>query len=131
VPHAIEIGGPRDGESLVSGGLHLGNTGLFVSLIYGQDLEGDDREGEVSFALLQALTARLQLGFEARSRFKLGSTDPKRLDHPTESLDAYVAPTLSYALGPLALFAETGPAMVRTTGWRFGMLVMAGVGGAL
>ena len=118
-------------QGLVSVGKHMGRTGLFANLIYGQDVEGDDREGEVLVAVLHALTGRLQLGAEARARFNLGSTDDKRAKRPVSKLDAHLAPTLSFAFGPLALFAQVGAVVARTSTWRPGILAMAGIGGAL
>jgi hypothetical protein len=111
--------------------VHVGRTGLFANLVYGQDLEGDDHEGEVRLAALHSMTRALQLGVESRARFKLGSTDAKRRDQPVESFDAFLAPTLSYAVGPVALFTQVGPAAVHTTRMHAGLVAMVGVGGAL
>jgi hypothetical protein len=118
-------------QALISGAVHFGRTGLFGHVGFGEDLEGDDREGEVSIALMHRLTRAFQLGIESRARFKLGSSDEKRRAQPGETFEGYIAPTASYALGPVALFAEVGPAAVRTQSVHGGVLAMAGVGGAL
>lgn len=118
-------------QALLSVGKHFGRTGVFANVVYGQDVEGDDREGELLVGVLHALSARLQLGVEARARFNLGSSDEKRREQPLSSFDAHLAPTLSYALGPLALFAEVGPALARAHSARTGLLAMFGLGGAL
>ena len=114
-------------QALLTASVHLGRTALFGNLAYGQDAEGDDQEGEAMFALLHSLSESLQLGFESRARFKLASSDQKPRAVPLSTVDASVAPTLSYALGPIALLAQAGVSTVRTTSWRAGALAMAGL----
>lgn len=118
-------------QALVSGAVHFGRTGVFANVIYGQDVEGDDREGELVLAVLHSLSQSLRLGVESRTRFKLGSEDDKRVTQPVETFNVYFAPTVNYALGPVALFAEIGPTYVRADHGTAGVLMMGGLGGSL
>jgi len=118
-------------QALLSAAVHFGRTGLFANVAYGQDLEGDDMEGEGALALLHRISRGFQLGVESHARFKLGSSDEKRRDQPVQTFDAFFAPTASYALGPVAVFAEVGPSLYRLHGMHAGVLALAGVGGAL
>ena len=114
-------------QAMLTAAVHLGNTGLFANLVYGQDAEGDDQEGEALFALLHQLRESLQVGFESRARFKLASTDQKRRDKPVETAEVSIAPTLSYAIGPIALLAQAGGSAIHVQAWRVGVLAMAGL----
>jgi hypothetical protein len=114
-------------QAMLTAGFRHGRTGMFANVVYGQDAEGDDQEGEVLFALLQSVHESLQVGFEARARFKLASTDKKRVDTPIETADLSLAPTLSYAIGPIALLAQAGASAIHVQTWSVGVLAMAGL----
>jgi hypothetical protein len=114
-------------QALLTGALHVGKTALFANLAFGMDAEGDDTEGEVLLAVLRSLNHSLQLGIEGRARFSLASDDPKRREEPVESADASLAPTLSYALGPIALLAQAGASARHAEHWRVGPLAMGGL----
>jgi hypothetical protein len=114
-------------QAMITAGYRHGRTGLFANLVYGQDAEGDDEEGEVLFALLQSVHESIQVGFEARGRFKLASSDEKRRQMPLETADLALAPTFSYALGPVAFLAQAGAAAIHVHAWRVGALAMAGL----
>jgi hypothetical protein len=114
-------------QAMLTGAFRHGHTGLFANLVYGQDAEGDDQEGEVLFALLQQVHDAVQVGFESRGRFKLASTDPKRRDVPIETAEISVAPTLSFAVGPVAFLAQAGGSAIHVQDWRVGVLAMAGL----
>jgi hypothetical protein len=117
-------------QIMLSLGGHVGKAGVFGNLIYGQDAEGDDHEGEGLFALLYSISPSLQLGLESRGRFKVASTDPKRRQQPAPRLDASIAPTLSYAIGPVALLAQAGGSTLYTNTWRVGAIAMGGLAAA-
>ncbi|MFT3927738.1 MAG: hypothetical protein QM778_34745 [Myxococcales bacterium] len=114
-------------QLVVSLGGRIGKLGLWGNLTYGQDLEGDDFEGESMFAVLYALRPDLQLGLEARARFLLESTDAKRKDTPAPTGDMSIAPTFSYALGPVALLAQAGASTLHTNSWHAGAIAMGGL----
>jgi hypothetical protein len=114
-------------QGLVALGTRIDQVGLFANLTYGQDPEGDDREGEVMFAFLYELLPALQLGIETRARMDLGSDDPRRAARKASDLDGTLTPTLSYSLGPVALLAHVGAATVHTSGWHFGAVGTGGL----
>jgi len=114
-------------QAMLALGGHVGKVGLFGNLVYGQDAEGDDYEAEGLFALLYGVTPAFQVGFESRGRFKLASTDVKRRSEPAPRVDVAIGPTLSYALGPVALLAQAGGSTLYTNAWRVGALAMGGL----
>jgi hypothetical protein len=113
-------------EAVLSAGRHLGNTYLLGNLVYGQDAEGNERDGEVRVAALHPITSRLLLGLDGRLRFDLGSKDRPGKDEP--ELDALVGPAASLALGPVALLLHGGGSAYRTTSTAYGAFVLAGLG---
>jgi hypothetical protein len=114
-------------QALLALGGHVGKVGLFGNVVYGQDAEGDDYEAEGLFALLYGVTPAFQVGLESRGRFKLGSTDEKRRAEPAPRVDAAVGPTLSYAIGPVAVLAQVGGSTLYTNAWRVGAVAMGGL----
>lgn len=105
---------PQDieGEGLVKATLFLGrNVGqarLFANLGYGQDPEGDDGQGEVSMGFLLPSAPALLLGFDARGRARVFSTDEKHNGSYEPILDVLAGPVAHYVLGPLVLTGHTG-----------------------
>jgi hypothetical protein len=95
------------------------------NLSYGQDGEGDDFEGELRLAALRRFGERVNLGVDGRFRKSLWSTDAR--GNPT--MEYRVAPTLAYALGPVALTAAAGVGGVRVAGrTESGFVALGGVG---
>jgi len=125
----------------LSAGRSFGRLALFASSAFESDPEGDDRIGELGSALLFRLSPQLYSGFELRYRRDLASDDAKRFGHSEPIFDFRAAPTLSYALGPLVMVAETGIVVRQTlnaigtaderSDTRAGVLALAGLGGAL
>jgi hypothetical protein len=117
-------------ETLIALGRRVGTTTLIANLAYGQDPEGNERDGEVRAAAFRRLSRRLHLGVDGRWRFDLGSNaDKLRASHePTTDLDA--GPVAMLALGPVALTAETGASLVRRIGGdtKLGVVALGGVG---
>ena len=112
-------------ETVLSAGGHLGGTYLLANLVYGQDPEANERDGEVRVAALQPVGSRLFLGLDARARFDLGS-QPTKLE---AKLDAVAGPVASVTLGPLAVMAQAGASALRlrdTT--SYGVVALGGVG---
>jgi hypothetical protein len=114
-------------QAVLTAAVHLGKTGLFGNLAFGTDAEGDDQEGEVLVAMLHSINQALQLGFEARTRFKIASDDPKRHAEPVENADLSIAPSLSYGIGPIALLAQAGVSALHVRDWKVGPIAMAGM----
>src|SRR5262249_29423837 len=59
-------------ESFVSLGRRFDRVALLGNLVYGQDPEGNERDGEVRLASLYGV-GRWSLGFDSRMRFALGA----------------------------------------------------------
>jgi len=105
--------------------------GLTVAgnLVYGQDPEGNERDGEVRVSLFRR-AGRLGYGVDARTRFALG-TQHGRAASSEPTLDAMGGPLVMYALGPVVPFAEVGPSVFRLGGGtRVGVAAFAGLGTA-
>ena len=99
------------------------------NLVYGQDPEGNERDGEVRVNLFRR-GGRLAYGVDARARFALG-TQHGRAATSEATLDAMGGPLVSYALGPVAPFAEIGPSVFRLAGeTRAGVAAFGGLGTA-
>jgi hypothetical protein len=114
-------------QGLVAVSTRIDKAGLFANLTYGQDPEGDDREGELMFAFLYELLPALQLGLETRVRADLASDDPRRAARKASDFDGMLTPTLSYSLGPVALLAHVGASTVHTNSWHFGAVGTGGL----
>jgi hypothetical protein len=110
-------------------GRHFDRASLFANLGYGQDPEGDDREGEAALALLYALSQVLQIGFETHARFDLFSTDPRRAQRHDAAAETASGPMLHYVMGPCVVLAQVGlSTLIGTHQARLGALALAGVG---
>lgn len=105
-----------------------GRFRIVSNLIYGQDGEGDDHDGEARLATLLEAHRGLLVGVDARYRHSLDSTDPNRFIRDRPEYDLLAGPTVSYTRGSWAVMAETGFSTVRTTVTRNGLVAMAGLG---
>jgi len=112
-------------EAVFSVGSHLGATYLIGNLAYGQDPEGNERDGEVRLAALHPL-GPLLVGGDARARFDLGSAAAKN----EPRLDAVIGPVASYVAGPVSLLVQGGASALKLRGapTKIGALVLGGVG---
>src|SRR5262249_6518629 len=116
-------------ETVVAVGRRFGNTALIANLAYGQDFEGNERDGELRLAALARATNRVQLGVDARWRFDLGSQTAKlqASNEPTYDVDA--GPVAALGVGPVALVAHAGASVVRRVGSDavLGFIALAGL----
>ena len=103
--------------------------GLFANLAYGQDPEGDDRDGDAALAVLYEVALPLQVGVEGHVRFDIASDDPRREMRRQGPLDLQAGPVVHYALGPAILVAEAGVSAYRFENTRAGVYAIGGVGG--
>lgn len=96
-------------EGVVALAKRVRRWGMFANLVYGQDPEGRERDGELRAAVLYELSA-LQLGADARARVNLaGEHEPRGAEQEREAeYDFVVGPTASYTLGPIALLLYAG-----------------------
>jgi hypothetical protein len=127
-------------ESVVSVGKHVGQTYLLGNLLYGQDPEGNERDGEARLAALRPLGSRFGSrsglrflgGVDGRLRFDLGSQAAKLAQHHEATLDALLGPSLTALVGPVALSLHGGGSALRLQqATAYGAFVMFGLGTAL
>jgi hypothetical protein len=112
-------------ETVVSAGSHLGRTYLIGNLVYGQDPEANERDGEVRIAALRPLGSMVLLGLDGRVRFDLGSK-PTKLE---AKLDAVVGPLVTVLVGPVAVTAQAGAsALWLKESTSYGAVVLGGLG---
>src|SRR5256885_842110 len=64
-------------EGVVSFGRHAGATYLLANLLYGQDPDGHERDGEVRAAALRPVGRSFVIGVDGRMRVDLGSDRAK------------------------------------------------------
>jgi hypothetical protein len=119
-------------ETTFALGKRWGRLLLLGNLSYGQDPEGNERDGEVSAAGLVRLVPWAQLGLDGRGRFDLGSNRAKRQLSKEPTYDVDAGPVLQLALGPVALAAHAGVSVFDRLGdqTRFGLVALAGLGTA-
>jgi hypothetical protein len=118
-------------EAVLAFGRRFNRLGTFASLVYGQDPEGAERDGEVRLAALYALSARLQTGFDSRLRFDLGSEPSKRRAEGGARYDLIAGPAVTYSFETIALIAQVGLSAVGQRRTIFGAACLAGLGGSL
>lgn len=118
-------------ELTVALGRHFGRLGTFANVVYGQDPEARERDGEVRLAALYELAAPLQAGLDARLRVDLGSEPEVRKAEGEAEWDLLVGPTLSYAAGSIATLVHAGLSAVDRAPARYGAFVLLGVAGVL
>lgn len=97
-------------ETFVSLGRRFDRLSVFGNLVYGQDPEGNERDGELRFASLYA-AGRWTFGIDSRVRFALG-TRRSAMAQAEPKLDLIAGPLAAATVGPLALFAQAGPSLL-------------------
>jgi hypothetical protein len=117
-------------ETFASVGRRFEYLSAVGNLVYGQDPEGNERDGEIRAAVWHQ-GRRLSLGLDTRARFALGAQHG-RAATTEPSFDLLAGPVATVVAGPVALFAETGPSVFRLAGGptRAGAAALAGVGAA-
>jgi hypothetical protein len=114
--------------ALIVGRSFAGLT-LLGNLVYGQDLEGNERDGEARLALLHQV-GRGNLGFDSRLRLALGPQAGARSDAEPK-LDLFGGPVATAVVGPLAFFAQAGLSLFQAAAQtRAGVAALGGLGGA-
>jgi hypothetical protein len=108
-------------ETVVSLGRHAGRSYLLASLLYGQDGEGKERDGEIRLAAIRPLGGRFIAGLDGRLRLDLGSDRAVLRTHGEASLDLLV--------GPVALLLDGGASAVKLANrTSTGAFVLSGIG---
>ncbi len=101
---------------------------VVMNLLYGQDGEGDDRQGEARLAGLVSAGPGLTFGLDGRYRHDLWSDDPRGAgrDRPVSELMA--GPTASFTHGAWIVMAEAGLSSVQIPAAQTGVIALAGFG---
>jgi hypothetical protein len=119
-------------ESVLSLGTHAGRTYLLGNLLYGQDPEGSERDGELRLAALRPIRSRFLVGLDGRLRFDLGSDPAKLAQHNEPTLDAALGPSVTALLGPIAVSLQGGGSAVRLpANTAYGVFAGIGIGTSL
>jgi len=97
------------------------------NLVYGQDPEGRERDGELRFASLYGV-GRWSFGLDSRMRFALGTQ--KGTNAAAEPrFDLLAGPLAAATVGPVTLFTQAGPSVVKVTGdTSVGVAALGGIG---
>lgn len=119
-------------EVMVMFARRFGRIATFANVVYGQDPEGRERDGELRIGGLYAVSVPLQVGLDARLRFDLGEENEEvRKKEGGAEFDVLVGPTASYALGPVAVIGHAGLSIYGTEPARTGVVALLGLAGAL
>jgi hypothetical protein len=114
-------------ESFVSLGRRFERVSVFGNLVYGQDPEGNERDGEICFASLYG-AGRWSVGLDSRFRFAIG-TQKGTMAAAEPKYDLLAGPVASATVGPVALFAMGGPSVLKVTNTTStGFAALGGVG---
>ncbi len=117
-------------ELVLAAARHFGRLGTFANVVYGQDPEAAERDGEVRLAALYAIREDLHAGADLRVRFDLGSEGGRRAAKQEAGADLLALGTASYSLGPVALSASAGLSAVKLATIHTGAAALAGLGTA-
>jgi hypothetical protein len=114
-------------ETFVSLGRRFERITVLGNLVYGQDPEGNERDGELRFASLYA-AGRWAFGVDSRLRFAIG-TQKSAMAQAEPRFDVMAGPIATAAVGPVAFFAQAGPSVLKVTGsTSAGVAALGGVG---
>lgn len=109
-------------EAVLAFGKRLGRVQATVDLAYGQDPEGNERDGELALAAQIEPLPGLFTGATARYRDALASTK-----EPI-ARDAFAGATSTFAVRSIAVSAMFGIAMIETDQRRYGAAATLAVG---
>jgi hypothetical protein len=118
-------------EAVVAFGRRIQRWALVANLVYGQDPEGAERDGEVRLAAQYDVVPRLHIGLDTRLRFDLGSEEGKRKQEGEAEFDFIAGPLLTYTLGYVALVANAGVHGVGASSFQTGFVGLAGLAGSI
>lgn len=117
-------------ETFASVGRRFERVSIVGDLVYGQDPEGNERDGEVHAALFHQ-HRWLMYGLDSRVRFAIG-TQHGHAATTEPVFDFTGGPLAMAATGPVVFFAQAGPSAFELAGGstRWGVGLLAGLGGA-
>jgi hypothetical protein len=124
--------GAEDGlfQGSVSFGHRFDRVSAVINVIYGQDGEGDDHEGEVHLAVLADVAQHFHVGLDSRATRALASTDPRRAQLGTPTGTLIAGPLAAFTYGPIAVMTEVGMSEVWVAQLKSGVVAMGGLGAA-
>jgi hypothetical protein len=117
-------------ETFASIGRRFRYIYLLGNFVYGQDPEGNERDGELRAAALHQRGA-FSLGLDTRVRFAIGPQHgPAQTTEP--AFDLAGGPVVTATAGSFAVFAEAGPSAFKmaTADTRYGLQALGGLGAA-
>jgi hypothetical protein len=117
-------------ETFASIGHRFRQVTLIGDLVYGQDPEGNERDGEIHAAAFHQW-GRVMVGLDTRVRFAIG-TQHGHAATTEPVFDFMGGPVATVATGPVALFAQAGPSAfeLANSPSHLGVAALAGLGGA-
>lgn len=118
-------------EVNVALGRKFGRFSTFANIVYGQEPEAEERDGELRLAALYSVSTAVQAGLDARLRVDLGEEEEKEKREGHGEFDLIVGPTASIAMGPMAAIMQAGLSVVGTEPAKTGAVVLLGVAGAI
>jgi hypothetical protein len=114
-------------ETFVALGRRFDRIAVLGNLVYGQDPEGNERDGELRFASLYGV-GRWTFGVDSRLRFALGA-QKSAMARAEPKFDLLAGPVAAATVGPVAFFAQAGPSVLKVTNTTTaGVAALAGVG---
>lgn len=114
-------------ETFASIGRTFDTVSVIGNLVYGQDPDGNERDGEVR-AMLFHTRGRFSLGLDGRARFAIGTQHGKAATVEPK-FDAMGGPLATVVLGTFALFAGGGPSALSLGGTtKVGIAGFGGIG---
>ncbi len=105
-----------------------GRLVLLVNLLYGQDGEGDDRDGEARVAAMASAGHGVLFGLDGRYRHDLWSDDPRGASRDRPVSELVAGPTASFTHGSWIVMAEAGVSSVQTPATQTGVIALGGFG---
>jgi hypothetical protein len=118
-------------EAVIAFGRRIERWLLVANLVYGQDPEAAERDGEVRLGSLYEAVTHLHVGLDSRLRFDLGSQEEKRKQEGGVKYDLIVGPALSYSLPWICLIASGGVQGIGAQSFKAGVVALAGLGGSI
>ena len=116
-------------EGVLAFSAHLGRLGVLANLVYGQDADGRERDGEAGAAVTIGLDDRWLLGVDSRARLNLAPAVAAQAGkQPLPRFDLVAGPLAMCRLGPAFMAAQAGIALIDLSGLRSGAFVMVGFG---
>src|SRR5215470_3682142 len=104
-------------------GLRLEGVTLVANLTYGQDGEGQERDGEVRIGATVRAGQRFYVGADSRLRFSLGTDKPDEPDY-----DLLAGPLATVVAFGTAFTVQAGVSAVKVGGTEVGPMFLLGIG---